>query len=290
MHHNYCTRSLGTSHPAYPLLLIAFNFLSARLQPKDTMFRPDLGPQQGYELVNLSGASTSTQNNPPDSLSLPNPGDSQSNNSNHSSTPDTAVPDTAVPGSAVPGSAVPGSVHNALQSLVDMGVPEPGVSLPTRCRRAFWAFVEKFNFGWFTWSVGLGASSILINDYSIPFPQYQRPLAIVSLVFAVINSIMFSTAVILVVTRYVRWPRPRAFMMTDPRQVALVAMMPIALGTIIIMASRFVGNESGLVVVYVFWLIEVLLSLVVEIGIALVIVSPNYIFQRINHPGARTAS
>lgn len=80
---SFCTRSLGTSHPAYSLSLIALNFLFARLQPKDTMFRhqdPEFGANLGFELVDLSIANEGTRSHRPDHAPRPNQDDPQNGN------------------------------------------------------------------------------------------------------------------------------------------------------------------------------------------------------------------
>ncbi|KAI3328573.1 voltage-dependent anion channel-domain-containing protein [Ustulina deusta] len=127
-----------------------------------------------------------------------------------------------------------------------------------------WALVQRFDFSWFAWSVGIGITSILIHTASEVYPPYQVYLLTTSIIYFMVNVVLFCSISALTITRYCIWPRLFLVMMNHPSQAGFVAMMPMALATIVTMCSKLVGsNQKAITAIWAMWWVDMVISLVI---------------------------
>ncbi|KAI8947982.1 voltage-dependent anion channel-domain-containing protein [Xylaria longipes] len=220
----------------------------------------------------MSGARSSYNNDPEMGVELLELPPTMGSNTHATTTGSSPGPDQGLMIPVRLASAQVPVVDGALDTPEAQGQEQDPVA-PAPVRRGFWAFVEKLDFSWYAWPISIGVTSILIHECSVSYPQYHKLLTTTVFFYLVIDVIMFSVITGLTVTRYCRWPNLFSATMKHRRQVGLFAMVPMALGTIINMSTRLVDDNKQTVttVIWVFWLIEVVLSLVAEIGLTLIL-------------------
>ncbi|RYC62608.1 hypothetical protein CHU98_g3593 [Xylaria longipes] len=220
----------------------------------------------------MSGARSSYNNDPEMGVELLELPPTNGSNTHATTTGSSPRPDEGLMIPVRLASAQVPVVDGALDTPEAQGQEQDPVA-PAPVRRGFWAFVEKLDFSWYAWPISIGVTSILIHECSVSYPQYHKLLTTTVFFYLVIDVIMFSVITGLTVTRYCRWPNLFSATMKHRRQVGLFAMVPMALGTIINMSTRLVDDNKQTVttVIWVFWLIEVVLSLVAEIGLTLIL-------------------
>ncbi|KAI0449760.1 voltage-dependent anion channel-domain-containing protein [Xylaria acuta] len=208
-------------------------------------------PEMGFELVNLTPLPDGT---PPAAGSPGLDGDFTMMDP----TPAAAAPQSSGVATPLDLPQAQGRGQAPVEPVVDP-VVEP-------VRGRFWTFVEGVDLGW----------ELFVKT---------------SFYYFVANVILFSVVVGLTIIRYCKWPRLLSTTRNHPRQVVLFTMIPMALGTITTMCTRFVGNNpKGAIGVWMFWWIEVVLSLAAEICITLMLGFSQNIIEDIDHPENPTAS
>ncbi|KAJ2991780.1 hypothetical protein NUW58_g2394 [Xylaria curta] len=135
---------------------------------------------------------------------------------------------------------------------------------------SFWSFLQGFDFSWYACSMGLGITAILLDAISPWFPEtLHSSLALAARISHWNNIVLFSTISGLTVVRYGTWPRLFPIMMKHHRQASFVAMMPIALATIITMWAKLEDSDGEtLLGLWVFWWIDVFISLLVAFAMS----------------------
>ncbi|KAI0468764.1 hypothetical protein F4859DRAFT_524300 [Xylaria cf. heliscus] len=132
--------------------------------------------------------------------------------------------------------------------------------------------VREFDFNSYGWPMSFGITSTLLYNYSILFPRSTNGLVAASYMFHFINITSFTIIFLINVSRFIRWPGNFSIVVTNPRQAALVGMLPMALGTIITMSMKLMAEDRiTIIVLAVFWCIEVLLSIGVQFSASLLL-------------------
>ncbi|KAJ5083221.1 hypothetical protein N7456_012648 [Penicillium angulare] len=136
--------------------------------------------------------------------------------------------------------------------------------------------VRNFSPSWFAMTMGTGIVSILFN--SIPF---QSPaLYYISIVFFVLNVIIFALAFITSVLRYVLYPEIWKVMIQDPTNSLFLATIPMGFATLIEMWVLVCVPRWGVWATsfaWALWIVDVIAAASVTLSLSFILMSQRYI-------------
>ncbi|RYO91831.1 hypothetical protein DL764_008227 [Monosporascus ibericus] len=130
--------------------------------------------------------------------------------------------------------------------------------------------IQNFDFKWYGSTMGTGIVSILLFTFSVIYEDSQQLLFQLSVIFYVTNIVLFSFIFIATVLRYLLYPKLFVMMVSDPGQAMYLGTFPMGFATIITMTVNVVVPSLGtpwIKIVWVFWWIDVLVSMAVALGI-----------------------
>ncbi|KZT10620.1 uncharacterized protein LAESUDRAFT_671957 [Laetiporus sulphureus 93-53] len=124
--------------------------------------------------------------------------------------------------------------------------------------------VRHFTPAWFTVVMGTGAVSALFNNY--PYAHGSSPMKILSVIFFLLNVVLFVLFNLFTICRYTFWPEIWPKMLRHPVQSLFLGTYPMGLATILNVAAALVsveyrfGGNAFLYFVWACWWFDVVLS------------------------------
>jgi len=118
--------------------------------------------------------------------------------------------------------------------------------------------------------MGTGIVSILLHTLSDNYPKYQKLLEIISIVFFVLNIVLFTVIFGITVLRYILYPATWRLMLDHPVQSLFLGTLPMGFSTIVNMFAlvcvpRWGGSAPQ--ITWAMWWIDAIVSLACCFGL-----------------------
>ncbi|KAJ5119213.1 hypothetical protein N7526_010850 [Penicillium atrosanguineum] len=155
-------------------------------------------------------------------------------------------------------------------------VDQSPVSGPVKYNVGWRRVVRNFSPSWFAVTMGTGVISVLMN--SVPF--HKPVLHYLSIVFFVLNVVVFALAFVTSILRYTLYPEIWRVMIRDPTNSLFLATVPMGLATLIemwvvICVPRW--GEWATSFVWALWIVDVVAAASVTLSLSFILISQRYI-------------
>jgi tellurite resistance protein TehA-like permease len=101
--------------------------------------------------------------------------------------------------------------------------------------------------------MGTGIVSVLLHTLSTMYPTYHNALATLSIVFFVLNILLFTVILAISILRYTLYPATWTLMLRHPVQSLFLGTLPMGFATIVNMFVAVCVPAWGGSTVYVAW-------------------------------------
>ena len=136
--------------------------------------------------------------------------------------------------------------------------------------------VRNFSPSWFSVTMGTGIVSLLF----ITIPWKASWLYWLSVVFFILNILLFSLASIISILRYTLYPEIWSVMIRDPTAALFLGTIPMGFATLIesfIFLCCPYWGEWATTLAWVLWMIDSLASLAVTVGLSFILISQTHL-------------
>ena len=136
--------------------------------------------------------------------------------------------------------------------------------------------VRNFSPAWFTPTMGTGVVSLLL----IAIPFQTDWLYWLSVVFFVLNLILFTLASVISMLRYTLYPEIWSVMIHDPNNSLFLATAPMGfatlIGSFISLCCPYWGNWAT-TLAWILWMIDSIASFAVSVSLSFILISQTYL-------------
>lgn len=113
--------------------------------------------------------------------------------------------------------------------------------------------VQNFTPAWFAVTMGTGIVPVLLLEFGEIYPSYYSPLRTMSIVFFILNVVLFVIISTVTILRYTLYPGTWKLMIRHPVQSLFIGTLPMGFATIINMFVHICVEEWGDKAAYVAW-------------------------------------
>jgi tellurite resistance protein TehA-like permease len=118
--------------------------------------------------------------------------------------------------------------------------------------------------------MGTGIVSIILHTFSDLYPQHHTSLNVLSIVFFILNVVLFTLISVITVLRYTLYPATWTLMLQHPVQSLFLGTLPMAFATII---NMFVAvcvpswGGASVKIAWAMWWIDAVISVACCVGL-----------------------
>lgn len=131
----------------------------------------------------------------------------------------------------------------------------------------------------FSITMGTGVVSTLLHTFAIIYPKYYSSLNILSIIFFVLNVVLFTVILFITILRYVLYPATWILMIRHPVQSLFLGTFPMGFTTIINMFVFICVPAWGGCTIYIawaMWWLDAAVSLACCVGLPFQMYAPPF--------------
>ncbi|KAF3762647.1 hypothetical protein M406DRAFT_46308 [Cryphonectria parasitica EP155] len=158
---------------------------------------------------------------------------------------------------------------------LDMTSDAEGNQFVSKYDRGWRRVVRNFSPSWFSTTMGTGVVSLLL----ITIPFQATWLYWLSVIFFVLNIIIFATALIISILRYVVYPEIWTVMIRDPTNSLFLGTIPMGFATLVeswyVLCCPYWGHWS-VILAWVAWMIDSVAAFAVTVSLMFLLMSESH--------------
>ena len=160
-------------------------------------------------------------------------------------------------------------------SGAELSIPASGLRNPTKYEHGWRRIVRNFSPSWFSVTMGTGIVSVLLITIPYPTPWLRN----LSLLFFILNTLLFALAITISVARYTLYPAIWGVMLADATNSLFLGTIPMGFATLVEMWIFVCAPAWGpwaTTTAWVLWMVCAVASVAVTLSLGVMVMSSEY--------------